>query len=200
MKNVITCSIVDDEPDAIDRFTSLLKQIPSIKILSADTDPDKAIKKVIELEPEIVFLDVEMPIKNGFDVVEEVRNQNFNPNFVFVTGYDKYAIQAIKKNTFDYILKPVDLDELKEAIKKHISAKIEKANFKLSNRVIKKYSLTKRETEIIELVVQGKSSKEIADLLFISKHTVDTHRRNILHKTNTENTSRLVSLIATLYK
>jgi len=194
MKSTITCCLVDDEIDAVDRLKSLLRRRPGIKILSADTDPEKAIKNIIELDPDLVFLDVEMPVKNGFDVVEEVRKNDLNPNFIFVTAFDKYAIQAIKKNAFDYILKPVDFDELNDVIKKHLSVKTEKNKFKLKFSTIKKYSLTKREIEIIELVVQGKSSKEIGDILFISKHTVDTHRRNIIQKTTIQSISEWITI------
>ena len=130
---------------------------------------------------------------DGFDVVKEVRRQNVNPTFIFVTRYDQYAIKAIHNAVFDYLLKPVDIDELKEAIERFCCLREEKRQINLPKNLKNKYSLTQREIEIIELIAQYKSSKEIANILFISRHTVDTHRRHILRKTEMKTTAEFLS-------
>ena len=145
--------------------------------------------------PDIVFLDVEMPKKSGFDVVHEVRKQNINPTFIFVTGYNQYAIKAIHNAAFDYLLKPIDIDELKNTINRFYNLQEEKKQINLPSELKNKFSLTPREIEIIELIAKCKSSKEIANILFLSRHTVDTHRRNILKKTGMNTTAELLSVI-----
>ena len=190
----ITCIIIDDEQDACDRLESLLNKIPSVEVTAKATSADDALKAVTNLSPELVFIDVEMPAKNGFDLVKEIKEQGVHPTFIFVTGYDQYAIKAIRNEAFDFLLKPVDIDELKEAIERYRKVQQERKKIMLPDKLKKQYSLTDREIEIIELLLEGKSSQQIADQLFISKHTVDTHRRNILEKLGISSTNELLSL------
>lgn len=195
---IINCIIIDDEIEAYDRLENLLKKIGRINVIAKATNAEKGIKKVVELSPNIVFLDVEMPIKNGFEIVKEIKNQKVYPTFIFVTAYEQYAIKAIRNAAFDYLLKPVDIDELKKTIERYLIKQKENQRVLLPEKLKTKYSLTDREVEIVKLLIEGKSSKEIGEILYISKHTVDTHRRNILSKTNTNSTSELISQILSL--
>lgn len=167
----------------------MLLKCENISVLSNEGEPEHAIEKVLELKPDIVFIDVEMPRMNGFDVVKAIRDKQFYPTFIFVTAYQQYAIKAIKHAAFDYILKPIDIDELRESIERYLLTRFPKENITdlpfLS-------CLCAREKEILKYVIKGLSSKEIADRLFISKATVDTHRRNILEKTGTSKLSDLI--------
>src|SRR3990170_6826877 len=124
--NNINCIIIDDEQEACDRFESLLSKIPGVEVTAKENNPEKGIKEVIKLFPDIVFLDVEMPGKSGFDVVSEIREMKVFPTFIFVTGYNQYAIKAIRNAAFDFLLKPVDIDELKEAINRFKEVQKEK--------------------------------------------------------------------------
>jgi len=130
MKN-ITCIIIDDEKDSCDRMENLVSKISGITILTKENNPETGIKEVVRLTPDIVFLDVEMPGKNGFDVVHEIREKNVFPTFIFVTGFDQYAIKAIRSAAFDFLLKPVDIDDLNAAIERFIELK----NGKIKNHV-----------------------------------------------------------------
>ncbi len=189
----IKCIVVDDEKEARDRFEYLLSKFEEINIIATEGNPDIAIEKIMQQKPDIVFLDIEMPKKNGFDVVKEVRENNFDPVFIFVTGYNQYAIKAIKKEAFDYLLKPIDIDELKETIERYKNGQKIAVDTKLngiSQTIL--IQLSEREKEIIRLIVQGKTSKEIAEFLCISKNTVDTHRRSILNKTKLKSSSELI--------
>lgn len=195
---LIKCIIIDDEIEACDRLQSLLEKIPTISIVAIESKVETGIKKVIEYSPDIVFLDVEMPKENGFEVVKEIRAKNVFPTFIFVSGYNQYAIKAIRNAAFDYLLKPVDIDELNETIVRYCNAQKEKLEIILPQKLKTQYALTDREIEIVKLLMKGKSSGEIGELLFISKNTVDTHRRNILKKTNTTATPNLISQILSL--
>jgi len=193
--NNINCIIIDDEQEACDRFESLLSKIPGVEVTAKENNPEKGIKEVIKLFPDIVFLDVEMPGKSGFDVVSEIREMKVFPTFIFVTGYNQYAIKAIRNAAFDFLLKPVDIDELKEAINRFNNLQGEKQKNLLPEKLKSEYSLSDREIEIVELLLKGKSSLQISEILSISRHTVDTHRRNILERTGTKSTGELIALI-----
>jgi DNA-binding NarL/FixJ family response regulator len=186
--------LLDDEIQSIERLERMLSGFPELKILACEHLPEIAVGTIVMNRPDIVFLDVEMPGKSGFEVVEEVRSRNCRPIFIFVTAYNHYAIKAIKDAVFDYLLKPVDIDDLKNVIERY---KQKHPDLFTSNEKIQQLSsksiLSDREKEILKLLMQGKTSKEIAKELFISKTTVDTHRKNILNKTGTKTTSELIS-------
>jgi len=186
--------IVDDEREARDRLSELLKKVEGVVISDSVGDPEIAIRKIIKLKPDIVFLDIEMPGMNGFEVVHEVRSNLVYPTFIFVTGYDQYTIKAIKNAAFDYLLKPIDIDELKESLERYRKEKKLRLDPETIKSKFQNTPLTDREIEIIQLLIQGKTSKEIAEELFISKNTVDTHRRNILEKTNLNSTPEIIGL------
>jgi two-component system response regulator DesR len=194
---MITCIIVDDELQSIERLESLLFGFPEIRILTKEHIPELAVSEIVRHRPDLVFIDVEMPRMSGFDVVHEVRSRNCHPVFIFATAFNQYAIKAIKEGVFDYILKPFDVDELKEAIERYkdqgTRTKDEGRKTREEVKMTSVY-LSDREKEVLRLIMQGKTSKEIAGELFISKTTVDSHRRNILEKTGARNSTELISL------
>ncbi len=185
----ITCIIIDDELQLRNRMESLLLKLGNISILAKEGEPGSAIEKVLELKPDIVFIDVEMPRINGFGVVKAIRERQFYPTFIFVTAYQHYAIKAIKQEAFDYILKPIDLDELSETIERY---ELNQVRNKDIVDIGSLSCLSEREKEVLKLVIKGHTSKEIAEMLFISKATVDSHRKKILEKTGTNKLSDLI--------
>ncbi|MEN8800246.1 MAG: LytTR family DNA-binding domain-containing protein [Flavobacteriaceae bacterium] len=114
---MIKAIIIDDEQDAREGLKlSIEKSCPEISILALCETPEIGLKKIHELRPELVFLDVQMPRLSGFDLLEKFEMINFE--VIFVTAFDKYAIKAIKFSALDYLLKPVDADELIGAVQK----------------------------------------------------------------------------------
>ena len=191
---MITCIIVDDEIASIERLGKLLQSYPEIKILAKEYIPQLSVQAIVRFRPDIVFLDIEMPRMSGFDVVHQVRERNCHPEFIFTTGFNQYAIKAIKETVFDYLLKPIDVDDLDEALEKY--KKRNQGRIEPMNEDLKKNhpTLSDREKEVLKLLMQGKTSKQIANELFISKTTVDSHRSNILEKTGARNSVELISL------
>ena len=189
---LLNCIILDDEKGPRERLAVLLSKIEFVKIIGIEENPETAIETIIKKKPHIVFIDVEMPRLSGFDVIQEVHNINPNQDFIFVTGYNQYAIKAIKKEAFDFLVKPADIDELKETIEryqKRLLSRLDKTPYHDPEILA---LLTERELEVLKLIGQHKTAHEIADELNISKHTVDTHRKNILEKTGLHKTSELV--------
>ena len=188
--NKYTCVIVDDEIRVASHLEHMVRDFTDLEVLWVDTNPERVVRHICRLKPDIVFIDVEMPKKSGFEVIEEVRKHKFFPEFIFVTGYDHYAIRAVKESAFDYILKPVDIDELKECIARHVK----KREIIVSGSDID-LPLNPREKEVLALIVQGLTSKQIAEKLSISKSTVETHRKNIREKTGAKSTAELIRLV-----
>lgn len=115
---MIKAIIVDDEQSAIDRLTELLIKHckHTIHLAGSFTSVEEGIKAIRIIKPQLVFLDVQIHHKTGFDLLQEFRNINFD--VIFVTAYEKYAVQAFKFSAIDYLLKPVDPEDLKQAIEK----------------------------------------------------------------------------------
>lgn len=121
----IKAIIVDDERHSCDALKMLLdKCCPQVQVVAICYSGIDAIEKINELKPELVFLDIEMPGMNGFQMLERLPHINFE--IIFTTSYDQYAITAFKFSALDYLLKPVDREELEKAIQK-ISKKINPA-------------------------------------------------------------------------
>lgn len=109
--------IIDDEPDNVKLLALQLRMYcPQVEVLAECTKSEEGLKKIIELKPNIVFLDIEMPRMNGFELLEKIGTINFS--LVFVTAYDKFAVKAFRYSAIDYLLKPIDTKELQDAIKK----------------------------------------------------------------------------------
>jgi two-component system, LytTR family, response regulator len=114
---MITAIIVDDEPYSCEGLATLLERYcPDIKLLDACYSGADALKAIKEQIPDLLFLDIEMPGMNGFEMLQRLPAINFS--VIFTTSYDQYAIKAIKFSALDYLLKPVDKDDLQAAVKK----------------------------------------------------------------------------------
>ena len=190
--NIIKCGIIDDEKSARVLLEKLLNNIEGLKVVFSENRVEKAWEKIANTNPEILFVDIEMPIFNGFDLLNKVKQTYPDIVFVFVTAYKHYAIKAIKREVFDYLLKPVDLDELKGTITRFKNNKEKKKKLPVIEDDPRFTSLSPREKEILQLILKGLTSKEISNRLFISKKTVDTHRHNILDKLGYKSMKELI--------
>lgn len=109
--------VVDDEPLARERLRTLLAEDPDVEIVRECADGRRAVEAVRELVPDLVFLDVQMPLLDGFDVVHEVGAEAMPP-VIFVTAYDEYAIRAFDVHALDYLLKPFDRRRFARALER----------------------------------------------------------------------------------
>lgn len=109
--------IVDDEPIAREGVRTQLLREPGVEIVAECGDGLEAVETIRELEPDLVFLDVQMPGMNGFEVVQTLGVDSM-PAIVFVTAYDKYALQAFEVNAIDYLLKPFDAERFQKAFQR----------------------------------------------------------------------------------
>ncbi len=116
---MITAIIVDDEPDCCESLATLLERYcPEVRIIDICYSAEAALKSIREQKPQILFLDIEMPFMNGFQLLEKLDAINFE--LIFTTSYDQYAIKAIRFSALEYLLKPIDLEELQLAVQKAV--------------------------------------------------------------------------------
>jgi two-component system LytT family response regulator len=113
-----TCVIVDDEKLARDLLLEYIQQIPNLQVVGECSKGKDAVEMIDRIKPDLVFLDVQMPGMNGFDVLDEITH---DPFVIFCTAYDQYALKAFEKNAVDYILKPLDIERFKLAVERAIS-------------------------------------------------------------------------------
>lgn len=107
--------LIDDEPLARNILKKYCSQIPEIEIVGECENGFEAVKMIEELQPDLIFLDVQMPKLNGFEVLELL---NFQPKIVFTTAFDEYAVKAFEANATDYLLKPFLFDRFEKAFEK----------------------------------------------------------------------------------
>ncbi|WP_276480331.1 LytR/AlgR family response regulator transcription factor [Paraflavitalea pollutisoli] len=121
----IRAVVIDDERNNIDNLSILLKKLfPDLEIVGVATNGMDGEKLILQGKPDIVFLDIQMPQKNGFELLTSLPDHHFE--LIFVTGFDQFGIQAVKFSAIDYLLKPIKEDELKKAVEKAIGRILEK--------------------------------------------------------------------------
>ena len=120
-----TCIIIDDEKLARELLTEFLEAYPKIEIVAECEKGKDAVEAIDALKPDLIFLDVQMPGMNGFEVLEKIEH---DPYVIFTTAYDQYAIKAFEKNAVDYLLKPLDEERFGLAIKRALTRKKLEAN------------------------------------------------------------------------
>ncbi|HMK17168.1 MAG TPA: response regulator [Chitinophagaceae bacterium] len=111
--------IIDDERLARTELRKLLQDFPEVEVVDEAANADEAINKIDTLQPDLVFLDIQMPGKTGFDMLAELERA---PHVIFTTAYDEYALKAFEVNALDYLLKPIEPKRLADAMQKlHIA-------------------------------------------------------------------------------
>ncbi len=116
----IRAIVIEDEQEALDLLTGLIEATGLATVESSTCDPQEAVDIIIRHEPDILFLDIQMPGMSGFDILNELRGLNtVNPQVVFTTAHDEYAIKAFDYAAFDYLLKPIDPDRLLETLQRY---------------------------------------------------------------------------------
>jgi two-component system LytT family response regulator len=136
MKNKITAIIVDDEPLSVEVVLEYLKPFPEIEVSGKFTKSKLAVENIIRLKPDLLFLDIQMPVLDGFQVLEQIMDQH-DPYIVFTTAFDQYAIQAFEVNAIGYLLKPFDKEKFDKVLKKAIKSIHDKDQGTLYDNIMK---------------------------------------------------------------
>lgn len=196
---IIKVIIADDHPLIIKGISDILNKQPEYKILATFTDGLALMQSADLPNADILLLDLNMPNKDGLQVLEQIKELNLSLRVLVLTSYfsKQLATQCEAAGASGYLLKSDHLDRIPETIREILQGatvfptfmdKTEESpnDFTYLDEFLNKYNLTKREAEVIQMVCRGFSSNEIAEKLFLSSFTVQTHRRNIFRKLNIE--------------
>lgn len=212
ISDAVTLLIVDDQQIIIDGLCALLGDVKEINIAAGCNDPQLLMNMVDKYSPDVILIDLNMPGKDGIECIKEVLALRPNQKILMLTGYDDIELirEALRSGAAGYVLKNIGKNQLVAAINT-VAAGSRFLDENVQDKVIQYFTddesergektvatgaqglLSKREQEVLKLIAEGKKSVEIADLLFISTNTVDTHRKNILAKCEVKNTAELVS-------
>lgn len=127
--------LIDDMKPALREMEYLLKKYSEIEIVGSFTDPITALEQIKSLGPQVVFLDIDMPVLQGIDVASKILQLDYNTEIIFVTAYNQYAVEAFELNALDYLLKPIDIKRLDKTVSR-LLAKKQVAKEKLDNKLI----------------------------------------------------------------
>ncbi|MBE7169247.1 MAG: response regulator transcription factor [Williamsia sp.] len=133
--------LVDDEERATDALRLMIqKAVPEIQQVWTCNDARKAAEMIHHLQPGLVFLDIQMPHLTGFELLQKMPNKNFK--IIFTTAYNEYAVQAIRFSAFDYLLKPVDIEELQASVQRFLAGSEDyKEQFELLKNIMHNISV-----------------------------------------------------------
>lgn len=189
--------IIDDDENILNSLSSLFKSIGIETEMF--TSPNEFLKK-IPSSPGCLLLDIRMPLMSGLELQDELHKRRVDIPIVFMTGHGDItmAVEAMKKGAIDFIEKPFKDQVLLDAVNKALQ-KTREVSGQKRQKVNKEdclQVLTEREREILELLLDGHTTKQIAFKLKISLKTVDFHRHNIFDKMDVDNMIQLVNLLS----
>ncbi|WP_199269140.1 response regulator [Polaribacter sp. L3A8] len=184
--------LVDDHKLLRDGLRNIIEQRSNMHIIGEASDGREAIKTCLKLAPNVIVMDVAMPGLNGIEATKQIHKENPEIKIIGLSMHSsKQFIQSMfKAGAFGYLLKDGDADELITAIstvvqnKRYLSKEINQEFLTIlkEKKAIEKTELSSREKEVLQLIAEGKSSKETGEILFLSPKTVDVHRNNIMKK------------------
>ena len=203
---MIKVLLVDDHHLFAEGMKSMFNSDDGIEIVSHTQNGNQVASLLETTEVDVILMDIDMPIIDGIETMELIKSKGFDHPILMLTMHQsiKNVKDALEKGAQGYILKDASKPELMDAIqntsqrKNYFHPKINDQVFDYFRNKGKSSSdlneLSEREKEIIKCLAEGMNSKAIASALFISEHTVKTHRRNIMHKMNVNTSAALISL------
>jgi DNA-binding NarL/FixJ family response regulator len=203
---MITIFIIDDHPLVSDGISTMLKDIDYLQISGSCKTAKEAICFLASAQPDIILLDISLPDMNGLELCSLIRERNKLSKIIGLTSANEAGLitQLLSKGANGYLLKNMEREELIEAINRVMDGKIhlsKAANEKLLeqfsslNDALKNTPvLTRREQEVLLLLQDGLTGPQIAEKLFLSHYTVETHRKNLMQKMNANNTQQLLKI------
>ena len=195
---IIEILIADDHELILNGIRNMLKPIKQYKIIANAMNGKEAVEKAIELKPDVIFMDISMPLLNGIEAARIISEKVPEIKILALTQHEEneYVLQFLKAGGHGYLLKNSTKDDFIEAIDTVLSGRrflSKQVSEQMINKLVTKKDfnpedepddihLTKREKEIIQKIADDFSNQQIADELHISLRTVETHRRNIMQK------------------
>lgn len=206
---MIRVMLVDDQGIVREGLSSLLNTKPDLEVVGEAENGQVAIEKALEIQPDIILMDMRMPVMDGVAATQAIRQQAPQINILVLTTFDDedYVSQAMRLGAKGYLLKDTPSDELAEAIRA-----VHKGYTHFGPGLFEKMiiatptveeppelaELTPRETEVLALIAEGQSNREIAEALYISERTVKNHVNSILKRLNLRDRTQAAILATNL--
>ncbi|WP_434145055.1 response regulator [Photobacterium leiognathi] len=201
-EQTIKVVIVDDHQVVIDGFMARLQLEPDIDVIGTASNGIEALEVISQLDPNVILMDISMPIMNGIDATAQIKKQYPDAKVLMLTMHDnrEYIMKVMQVGAMGYMLKEISAEKMVQAIKTvnqgatYFCETTSQTIFTQAAAPIaapEVNPLSRREEGILKHVAQGLSSKQIAKALDISYRTVETHRQNIKHKLNLHSTAEL---------
>lgn len=192
----VNVMLVDDHEVVLEGLIRILEKQGGIKIVSVARSAEEALEKIGRFPPDVVIVDIQLPGMNGIELIKRIKSEYPQIEAITLTVFDdeQFAKQAIKAGAIGYVIKDAAKEELVKAVR--AAAKGESLiSTSVARKLIEEISepagrkknegfegLSQREVDVIKLMARGYNNRQIADILFISEHTVKVHIRNIFRK------------------
>lgn len=201
----MTLLLADDQSIILDGLEALLAQDEEVRVIGHASNGREAVERSRELMPDVVLMDINMPEMDGIEATRELLKTCKGTRVLVLSMYEHTDLvqEVLDAGAHGYVLKNVGKEELRHALRvvaagqhyvaKSMQALVDKSVQERRERGETSYNaLTKREKEVVKMICKERTTAEIAEALFLSPQTVDTHRRNIMHKLDVKNTAGLV--------
>ncbi len=204
MKEPIRLLVVDDHQHAREGICDLLEEYSDFKIIGEAKNGLEAIELTEKLQPDLVLMDIRMPLMDGLEATKYIKDQNPSVKIVIMTVSDDITdlFEAVKRGAQGYLLKNLDSTEWYSYLCAFAVDEVPMSQ-NMAFRILQEFTqdikkeektpLSAREKEILQLVAKGQSNRGISECLFISEHTVKSHLKNILSKLHLDNRVQLTS-------
>ena len=200
--------VVDDHQIVLDGICAILSNLQNTSVVATANNGQKAVDYVSNSEVDVVIMDIDMPVMNGLEATEILKNKKPHVKILTLSMHDERSIiqKAIDAGADGYILKNSSQQELQKGIEtvmngsKYFSSDVtmslinQSEYLKSTSASSELKELTEREIEVLGLIAEGLSNKEVAEKLFISHRTVDTHRTNLMKKLEVHNVAGLIKI------
>lgn len=189
--------IVDDHPMVVEGIRSMLMQMPEIEVAGHAMNAASCLGYFVKNTADVVLLDINLPDQSGMDVCKTLLRRNPELKIIALTNLDQLTyLQGMKDaGARGYLLKNSSADEIESAIRQVMAGKetwLGREDMRESIHDHNQLLLTRREIEVLRLIAEGLTNHEIAEKLFVSDSTVDSHRKNLISKLQVKNTAALV--------
>lgn len=189
--------IVDDHPMVVEGIRSMLLQLPGVEIAGHAMNGASCLGYFVHNDADVVLLDISLPDQSGIDICKLLIKRNPEIRVIALTNHEQLTyLQGMKDaGAKGYLLKNASLEEIEKSLKTVRAGNeywLGRANIKDSLHEQNELLLTRREIEVLKHIAEGLTNQEIADKLFVSTSTIDSHRKNLISKLQVKNTAALV--------
>lgn len=193
---MIRIFIAEDQRMLLGALGSLLNLEEDMEVIGQATNGEEALASILKLDPDICLMDIEMPVMNGLEIAATLKKLNNSTKIIILTTFARpgYFERAVKIGVDGYLLKDGSIEDLSDAIRKVISGKRMFSQELMFDVIREENPLTSREQEILRLAAEGKTTKEITAILFLSSGTVRNYVSEIIQKLDAKNRIEAISI------